>query len=651
MQYARLFALCILCLTGLQHTAASEEDDPLLEQRTRFLAALDTLEQNRTAGFSQLADGLKDYPLHPYLEYRALHKRLDQAEHKEVAEFIDRYRDEPVGIRMRRAWLYALAKQGNWPAFLSTYEGDQPTRLQCYQLKGRLKTGDTDNLVEDALRLWTVGRSQDKACDDIFMYLDRKNALTRERVWARIRLAMQAGQPSLATYLAKRLPAADRQWVTAWRDARSKPASMLSSKQLAADVPQAREIVLYAIERIARSNLDEAQEKWPGIKSRYTFEPGEIAALERSMALRAAWQRHERAHEWLLAVADDAVDEEVREWRARTAIAAGLWDNLLSHIHAMPPAEAQREEWRYWEARAYHEIGARLQASDRFARLARERDYHGFLAADALAWPYEMGNRPLPADLSPEDVLKKRPGLLRARELYRAELWTDARREWHHAIKGLTEEETKQAAALAHAWGWHDRAILTIARAEEYDDLVLRFPLAHKEQVEQHASTNKLDPGHVFAVIRQESAFNSDAHSSAGARGLMQLMPKTGRITARKYSIPLGGLHSLYEADKNISIGTAYLSQVMNDYDRNVVLASTAYNAGPHRVKHWLPEEDPQQAERWIAMVPFDETRKYIQRILAYAAIYDWRMEQPITTLDEHMPDIHPNEYYENKQR
>ena len=84
----------------------------------------------------------------------------------------------------------------------------------------------------------------------------------------------------------------------------------------------------------------------------------------------------------------------------------------------------------------------------------------------------------------------------------------------------------------------------------------------------------------------------------------------------------------------------------MNDYDRNIVLASAAYNAGPHRVKRWLPEEESQEAERWVAMVPFNETRKYIQRVLAYSAIYDWRMEMPITTLDEHMPDIYPPEHY-----
>ena len=369
------------------------------------------------------------------------------------------------------------------------------------------------------------------------------------------------------------------------------------------------------------------------------------------MALRAAWRRHPLAHDWLLAVPDEAVDTEVREWRARTAIANGLWDILLSHIHAMPPAEAQREEWRYWEARAYQEIGATLKASDRFARLAKERDYHGFLAADELAWPYEMDNRPLELETADIEALAQRPGFLRARELYRAEMWVEARREWHHAIKDLTPDQIRQAAALAHHWGWHDRAILTVARAKSYDDLVLRFPLAHKEQVDKHAASNELDSGHVFAVIRQESAFNPDAYSSAGARGLMQLMPRTGRITARKYSIPLAGLHKLYEADKNISIGTAYLSQVMDDYDRNIVLASAAYNAGPHRVKRWLPEEKPQEAGRWVANVPFDETRKYIQRVLAYAAIYDWRMERPITTLDEHMPDIHPNDYYAEKQR
>jgi len=164
--------------------------------------------------------------------------------------------------------------------------------------------------------------------------------------------------------------------------------------------------------------------------------------------------------------------------------------------------------------------------------------------------------------------------------------------------------------------------------------------------VRKIAQGYQLEPAHVYAVIRQESAFNKDARSPAGALGLMQLMPKTGRVTAKKHNIPLSSTSLLYEPDKNIMIGSAYLKQVMEEYDDNIVLASAAYNAGPHRVKRWLPEDEEKPAARWIAMVPFNETRDYIQRILAYMAIYDWRMEQPATPIKKYMPDILPNEAY-----
>jgi soluble lytic murein transglycosylase len=180
---------------------------------------------------------------------------------------------------------------------------------------------------------------------------------------------------------------------------------------------------------------------------------------------------------------------------------------------------------------------------------------------------------------------------------------------------------------------------------------VLRFPLEHVEDINRYADEYQLDPGHVLAVIRTESAFNKDARSGAGARGLMQLMPATGRITARQHRIPLPGSSHLYEPDRNIRIGSAYLKQVMDQYDSNVVLASAAYNAGPHRVARWLPEQEKQPAENWIAAIPFDETRKYVQRILAYTAIYDWRMERPVTSLEQHMPDIQPLGHYAEEAR
>ena len=84
----------------------------------------------------------------------------------------------------------------------------------------------------------------------------------------------------------------------------------------------------------------------------------------------------------------------------------------------------------------------------------------------------------------------------------------------------------------------------------------------------------------------------------------------------------------------------------MERFGNNIVLASASYNAGPHRVTRWLPDAGELPASHWVARIPYSETRKYVQRVLAYAAIYDWRMQQPITPLRERMPDVQEESAY-----
>jgi soluble lytic murein transglycosylase len=640
------FVVLLLVFTAPCNAAASA-DDAYADARARFLDARKALNEGRMERYRELARTLKDYPLYPYLEYWDLRKRLGSAGNREVGTFLKRHADTPLGARMRRAWLYELAHRKDWKRYLAVYEGGQPAELQCYRLQAKLHTGDSKTLFDEALPLWLVGYSQDNACDPVFEYMERQDLLTDDLVWERIRLAMNSGNASLAAYLAKRLPAADQAWVSLWREARQRPAATLESPQLAKDLPVAREIIRYAIRRIAVSDEQQARDTWLSLRGRYRFDAAEAARVERTLALYAGWRHHPDAHAWLAAVPDVAVDAEVREWRVRSAITAGLWQAVLEHIAAMPAEEAQREEWRYWQAIAFEKTGQEQAAQDRLAPLARERDYHGFLAADILSWPYVMNNRPLGYSAEELEAVRRLPGMVRARELLLADLLTEARREWLHAIAGFDARRLKVAAVLASEWGWHDNAILTVARSSDYNDLALRFPVDHSEDVVRYAGANRLDPGHVFAVIRTESAFNKDARSGAGAMGLMQLMPATGLSTARKYRIPLASTKSLYEPEQNIRIGTAYLKQVMEQFDDNVVLASAAYNAGPHRVNRWLPDEEEQDAGSWVAAIPFDETRKYVQRILAYAAIYDWRLERPVKPLSEHMPDVQPKAHYD----
>jgi len=217
------------------------------------------------------------------------------------------------------------------------------------------------------------------------------------------------------------------------------------------------------------------------------------------------------------------------------------------------------------------------------------------------------------------------PGALRARELMRLGRGRDARREWRHLTLNMEPADLKAAAGLARQWEWHDQAIFTLARSGFWDDLELRFPVEHLELVEQYAERNGLGVPWVLAVMRQESAFAEDARSHAGATGLMQLMPATARGVARRLGRKRPSRSSLMQAEHNIPLGTAYLSEVYEQLDRHPVLATAAYNAGPHRVLRWLPRHT-QEADIWVETIPFDETRNYVKRVMAYAVIYEKRL-------------------------
>ncbi len=128
-----------------------------------------------------------------------------------------------------------------------------------------------------------------------------------------------------------------------------------------------------------------------------------------------------------------------------------------------------------------------------------------------------------------------------------------------------------------------------------------------------------------------------DVRSSAGAVGLMQLMPATGRKVAKAISLPYSGLATLTNPVSNIRLGTSYLGQMSERYNGNQVLATAAYNAGPHRVDRWLPEDGALDARIWIENIPFTETRKYVKRVLAAQAIFHWRMTGEMHRLSDEL--------------
>jgi len=159
--------------------------------------------------------------------------------------------------------------------------------------------------------------------------------------------------------------------------------------------------------------------------------------------------------------------------------------------------------------------------------------------------------------------------------------------------------------------------------------------------IEANATKYDIDSGWIYGVVRQESAFVVDARSDAGALGLMQLLPSTGRAGLRQLRLRTRVEDALLSVEQNVQLGVNYLKQVLNRYNGNQVLATAAYNAGPNRVSGWIPDATI-DADVWIETIPYNETRGYVKNVLAFAAVYEYRLGKKPTRLTTRMPAVAP---------
>ena len=149
---------------------------------------------------------------------------------------------------------------------------------------------------------------------------------------------------------------------------------------------------------------------------------------------------------------------------------------------------------------------------------------------------------------------------------------------------------------------------------EEY--LSLLYPLRSFPVIESEARLNALDPYFVSAIIYQESRFTANARSTADARGLMQLIPSTGRLMARQVGVRKLDVSQLYEPELNVKLGTRYIAQLLQDFKGERELALAGYNAGPGRVRRWLRKNRGAELDEFVESIPYKETRIYVKNIL-----------------------------------
>jgi len=615
-------------------------EDVRQQQRSLFLQAEQALQKKQYSQYNALLPELRDYPLYPYLLYKDLRQRLATARNDEFTLFFYNYGNTPLAPMLRTALLKQLAKEGRWKAYISHYLPTKDIPLQCHYRTALLKTGQRNKALEDIEELWLSGKPRPDSCDPVFDAGRKAGKINRRLIRQRAYLALENGELSLATWLAKELSNVERKRIATLAELHRHPERVLKIKTLGNEEPFTRRLLIKAIKRLARNDFDEAVFAWTTLQGRFQFTPAEKADVTRNLGLRLAWQHNPDAMKWLSRIGTLYSTPEVRKWRVRLSLREGNWKKTLMWLDKLNEDEKSRKEWRYWRARALENLGRKEEALRIYQELAKNRSYYGFLAADQLGQAYQFEQRPLAFSQQELEEVAEIPAIQRAAELYRLGRIIPARREWHHALAHLKGNDLLKAAKLADSWGWHDRVIITLGRSNHLDDLNLRFPLLYRNQIFKEARSKGIDPAWVYGLIRQESAFMVDVRSPAGALGLMQLMPATARQVARQIRSRIHIPYDVLKPDTNLRLGITYLSGRYQQFGRNTVLATAAYNAGPHRVTRWLPEEKPVTADQWIESIPFNETRKYVKRVLTYTAIYEQRLGQTPVRLRERMPPI-----------
>ncbi len=616
----RVLAMAAGLLLGGMAIAAA----PARSADDTFLAARDAFAKGQPARLAELAPRVRGHVLEPYVDYWQLTMRLESAPPGEVSDFLTRHDGAWVAELLRRDWLKSLARRGEWTLFAAAYPNLvlEDNEVACFNLQLRARNADPA-VGADLVRFWNAPRELPQGCLAVAENEISAGRLTNRHVWERVRLLLEARAMRAATRTMEWLPDAERPDGKSVDLIHTKPEKWLDKQTPDLSKRVNRELAIFALTRLGQRDVEEAAARWVKLQSRFGKE--DQAYVWGQLAFSAAKSHHPSAVEWYGRAAAAPLTDDQLAWRARAAMRDGNWPEVKAAVEAMTVTARADPTWIYWEARALRAAGDAEGAQQRFRRIAGEHHFYGKLATEEMGEVLAVPGRtemPTKADL---EEAARTPGLARALALFRLEMRTEGVREWNWTLRGMSDRQLLAAAELARRSELWDRAINTAERTQTAHDFTLRFLAPYREAFASGAKTQGIEEHWVLGLVRQESRFIVGARSSAGASGLMQLMPATAKWMAKKNGMTDYSPARVTDPDVNIALGTGYLRYVLDELDGSPVLAAAAYNAGPGRARRWKADR-PLEGAVYAESIPFNETRDYVKKVMSntmyYAALY-----------------------------
>jgi soluble lytic murein transglycosylase len=596
------------------------------QERIWYRDAVKELRTGVGPRYLTLRSKLDHYPLAVYLDALRYEGDLHDTLPEVIAEILDRSDGSPVGERLLTSYVRHKIGDREWRAVISVTDREGlDTELTCqraHALLKRKRLTEANGLIGP---LWTVGKSQIKACDPLFSDWLAGAGPGDDLVWQRALNAAGARNARLMRYIkrfaSKQLTPALNNFYGVYLNPERVTRSLTGTPTQKAD------IATMGVTRLARVNPLRALTAMESLDTSIDFSTAQRQQMVSMIVRHSLFARSAAPESWVIEQVDTLRDDELTGIFLRKMIAENRWLDYRTAYQWLSQEAQVQDEWRYWRAMGAAE-GEAEEAATILEELAESRGFHAYLAAAILDQPLSLNM------LNPEDRESHTDRALRVvsrvQELSAlGQIW-ESRSEFR---SGLDDPEVALALAeFAATQGWHTLAIEASAAARAWDRLDLRFPRVYEDDFAKWGEGRDLEVEDLIAIARRESALEPRAISEANARGLMQVVPATARITARKHNIRYNR-RRLREPSYNILVGSRYYADLLSRYDDNRVLALAAYNAGPNRVRRWT--DGDKSVARWVDTIPFKETREYVRAVLAYNVIYRTMAGKPATLLTE----------------
>ena len=585
----------------------------------------------------ELASRLGNYAIPSYVDYYLIKSHIKYASQSEIDSFRARYPGTAIADRLLNDWLLELGKNGNWDEFNRQYPQfflKDDTQLKCYDLTYKSMRGL--NVANEAREILTDPTKYGEGCPRLIGALRNSGQFNDEDVWAQIRLAAEVNRLRTAENIA--IQSGINAPVSR---ALSKPSSILSGEPDSGRT--AHELTILAIGRVARKDHKEAASYIRRyVSGRFTTQEESNAWAQ--VALPASLVFAPESVDYWNRARYATLSNDAHEWKARTALRMGYWKSLRQTIEAMPAQLRETPTWIYWRARALSYEGDDQKADALYQSIADQFNFYGQLSREELGEKITIPPRANPPSYDEVSAMSHNAGFARAFKFYDLGLHFEGNREWNWELRKMSSDnELLAAAEYARHSNVLDRMVNTSDRTKTQFDFLQRFPSPYIDLMRESTSELGLEMAWVYGLIRQESRFVRLARSSAGAAGLMQVMPKTAKWVAKKIGMDDFRPGDVNDPRTNIKLGTSYLDMVYRDLDNSQVLASAGYNAGPKRPSLWRSRlHRSVEGAVFAEIIPFNETRTYVKNVMSnatyYAALYSNRPQ----SLKARMGTIHP---------